>query len=876
MNPKVIKSNSQAEVLSICLDIAWGKKICFTTCYRVGTLGQENLSEIDKHINMISNTKTIKSHILIGDFNLNAVSWDQLSSSNKLQNDFLIMFENNCLTQLIKQPTHYLGNVLDILLTDKPSIISNLNIGDHKEDVSSDHFPISFHVLTPLVTKKAKHKKRKIYNFKKADWKAINEKFAKTDWNSMLDGKDTHSAWHTFKTNIFTVIDCHIPKITLKVAQNPPWFDSDLHKVCLKKERLRATYKEKNDPASYKKFCQARKELKNTVKAKMRANFENFDKPNSITKKFWSYVKSTSNTSRIPDRIFYEGKHANCPIKKATLFNEYFYKQFSEKSAYNIHIHFRNDQFENFKFTLTTVLGELRNIDANKAVGPDGIHGNVLKMCAATLAFPITKIFSLSFNLGQIPSDWKTANVVPVHKKGGKSNIENYRPISLTSLVMKVMEKIIRNELYNACQTLIHESQHGFLPGKSCLTQMTNVIDDISSSLNKRHDVDMVYFDFAKAFDSVNHDIILQKLKSQFKIDGIMLKFIKEYLRDRTQKVVIGDMSSSPLPVDSGVPQGSILGPLLFVLFINDIYTCVSDGTNIALYADDTKIWRKIISETDCILLNNDIDSLNDWAVRNKMRFHPTKCKILTFSLRTTLNDILPFQKFSYELGNSILDYDDSEKDLGVFLTPKLTWDSHHDFICKKASRQLGLLRRTCHFVKNPYKKRSLYIMIVRSLFEHCGELWAPVEYVAANKFEPIQKQAVKWITNKQSSFLNESDYHNTLKKLNLLPMSLFFGLKKLRLFHKSLNNIIPISFPKYITMAHNRRHPNGMLKVETNNKSKDVNVFSRSFFPSTTPLWNEIPIHIRQITCTLKFVQSVKEHMWQSIIIPTDELAPD
>ena len=137
----------------------------------------------------------------------------------------------------------------------------------------------------------------------------------------------------------------------------------------------------------------------------MRANFENFEKPNSITKKFWSYVKGASNTSRIPDRIFYEGKHANCPNKKATIFDEYFYKQFSEKSTYNIHIDFRNDQFENLNFSLTTVLSELRNIDANKAVGPDGIHGTVLKMCAATLAFPITKIFNLSFNLGQIPSD---------------------------------------------------------------------------------------------------------------------------------------------------------------------------------------------------------------------------------------------------------------------------------------------------------------------------------------------------------------------------------------------------------------------------------------------------------------------------------------
>ena len=497
-------------------------------------------------------------------------------------------------------------------------------------------------------------------------------------------------------------------------------------------------------------------------------------------------------------------------------------------------------------------------------------------MCAATLAYPLTKIFNLSFNLGQIPGDWKTANVVPVHKKGDKCNIENYRPISLTSLVMKVMEKIIRDELYSKCQTLIHECQHGFLPGKSCLTQMTNVIDNISSSLNMRHDVDMVYFDFAKAFDSVNHDIILQKLKSEFKIDGIMLKFIKEYLRDRTQKVVIGDNSSNSLPVESGVPQGSILGPLLFVLFINDIYTCVSNGTNIALYADDTKVWRKIAGETDCILLNNDINSLNKWALRNKMRFHPSKCKIVPFSLRTTPNDILPFQKFSYELGNSILDYDDTEKDLGVFLTSRLTWDSHHDFICKKAARQLGLLRRTCHFVKNPNKKRSLYIMIVRSLFEHCSELWAPIGYVAANKFEPIQKRAVKWIINKQTSFLNESDYHNTLKKLDLLPMSLFFGLKKLKLFHKIWNNIIPVTIPEYITLASNRRHPNGMLKVETNNKNKDVNAFSRSFFPSTLPNWNDLPGHIRQITCTLKFAQSVKDHMWQSVVIITDELAPD
>ena len=232
------------------------------------------------------------------------------------------------------QPTHYLGNVLDILLTDKPSIISNLNIGDHKEVVSSDYYPISFHVLTTLITKKVKQKKRKIYNFKKADWKAINEQFAKTNLNTILDGKDAHFVWRDFKLNFFAVIDHHIPKVTLKDSQNLHWFDSDLHKLCLKKERLRASYNENKDPKFHKQFCQARKELKNAVKVKMRANFE---KPNSITKKFWSYVKSASNTSSIPDHVFYNDKHANCPIKKQRFSMNIFINSFQRK-VYTMYI----------------------------------------------------------------------------------------------------------------------------------------------------------------------------------------------------------------------------------------------------------------------------------------------------------------------------------------------------------------------------------------------------------------------------------------------------------------------------------------------------------------------------------------------------------
>ena len=272
---------------------------------------------------------------------------------------------------------------------------------------------------------------------------------------------------------------------------------------------------------------------------------------------------------------------------------------------------------------------------------------------------------------------------------------------------------------------------------------MITFTDSIVSNLCNDIECDIIYFDFAKAFDTVNQDLILAKLKQMYGVKNRLLSFLRDYLKDRKQRVTLNNIFSEFKKAKSGVPQGSILSPLLFVLFINDIGKKISPGTNICLYVDGTKIWRPMKSERDCLVLQNDIDYLNKWCHDNLMKFHPKKCKVLSikFNRKSSLLESLPMSKFSYQLGNSILDYEDSENDLGVTVNKKFSWLDHQSLIISKAAQMLGLTKRTCHFTVNPRQKRTLYLALVRSQFEHCSEIWRPVLSAQIDKFERIQKR---------------------------------------------------------------------------------------------------------------------------------------
>ena len=566
----------------------------------------------------------------------------------------------------------------------------------------------------------------------------------------------------------------------------------------------------------------------------------------------------------------YEGITSSVPSVKADIFNNYFYKQFSEPSLYNIDIDFTNDSSNDIDLSATRVKSVLDNLQTNKVQGPDAINGVVLKNCSKSLSYPLHKLFNLAYNTGYLPSEWKLANVVPIHKKDDKNKVVNYRPISLTSLVMKVFERILYDELLTRTQEKIDQRQHGFLKNKSCNSNLLTFTESIARSLHEKIGTDVIYFDFAKAFDTVSHDLILQKLKVQYKIDGTLLNFFTNYLQGRKQQVIIDNAVSNSVDVLSGVPQGSILGPLLFVLFINDIYESIDAETNIELYADDTKIWREIKSESDCNFLQKDIDALYAWSRNNKMSFHPDKCKVVSiYDFRPEFIKVLPFPKLPYMIGSNDIDFSVCEKDLGVLVNERFRWEDHHSKVLNKAHQMLGFTKRTCHFISDTRKKRMLYLSLVRSNFEHASIIWRPTTETAVNEFEQLQKKALKWILKEENLHYDEEIYLKKCYQTNLSPMKVFFDINDLIYFHKIINNQIPLNIPKYIQpytgQSRLRQSKLDDMCYVCDYKSSSFpscrSPFYKSFFYRVVHTWNSIPLSIRNIPNSQSFKFKVISH---------------
>ena len=331
----------------------------------------------------------------------------------------------------------------------------------------------------------------------------------------------------------------------------------------------------------------------------------------------------------------------------------------------------------------------LTNLNNNKAHGPDGIPARLLTETSSQIAPSLCALFNKSLRCGVLPDDWKLANVVPVHKRGEKSYVENYRPISLLSLISKVLERCVFHNIQHHVFQQINPCQHGFVPRKSCVTQLIEVFEQIGRKLDNSKQIDVIYLDMSKAFDKVSHAQLMHRLH-EFGFRGNLLNWFSSYLSNRYQQTTIGGATSRPLAVTSGVPQGSILGPLLFLLYENHLSESVGNSS-IATFADDTKIFKTVNNVSDASSLQEDLTNFEENSSKVNLILNAQKCKVMRITRKHHKIE------YPYKLHDAVLESTVHERDLGVWTSSNLTWSKHIEDQCAQSTKMLGYVNPAAH-----------------------------------------------------------------------------------------------------------------------------------------------------------------------------------
>jgi len=402
----------------------------------------------------------------------------------------------------------------------------------------------------------------------------------------------------------------------------------------------------------------------------------------------------------------------------------------------------------------------LQNLKTDKSSGPDGIHPMVLKECAETLSSPLSIIFKKSLHSAKVPIEWKCANITPLFKKGTKSDPANYRPVSLTSVVCKVMEGLIREKIVKKLDTaeVFSKVQHGFRHGRSCFTNLLETFENWTDALDKGYGLDILYLDFRKAFDTVPHKRLIFKLK-QYGISGSLLDWIEDFLTSRKSRVGVRGSFSEWLEVLSGVPQGSVLGPLLFLLFVNDLPEDIK--CSIKMFADDTKMWSVLRSEEDSRALQEDLDRLSRWSEDWQLLFNAEKCKTMHMGHQ---------QKTEYYMQDTAgnrkkLQETTKERDLGILVNQDLKPAEQCRVAASKAMSVIGMVGR--HFKRLSKKDfLLLYKSYIRPKVEYCIQAWSPYRIKDIKCLENVQRRATKMVEG-----IGKLGYDERLRKLGLTTL---------------------------------------------------------------------------------------------------------
>jgi len=533
-----------------------------------------------------------------------------------------------------------------------------------------------------------------------------------------------------------------------------------------------------------------------------------------------------------------EGRIETTSIGKASLLNNQFSSVFTSEDTGNIpnKCPSPHSSMESITITRPGVHKLLIGLKTAKASGPDEIPATILKETADDISSIIAFIFQQSLDTGQLPKDWKKANIAPIFKKGDRTKPVNYRPISLTCICCKLLEHIVVSSMMSHLDdyNILSNFQHGFRRRRSCETQLLITTEDIAAAVNKRKCTDLAILDFSKAFDRVPHQRLLHKL-DYYGVRGQCHKWIASFLSNRSQRVLLDGTASNEAVVESGVPQGTVLGPGLFLVFISDIPDNIS--SHIRLFADDCLLYRVINSPADSTLLQQDLQRLDEWAKTWQMAFNVEKC----YAMHITKN---PSAKptFNYTMDGTTLKYVNSNPYLGVHLDHRHSFGPHIQKISVKSTRLLNFLRRNMR--KCPQKtKEKTYHALVRPGIEYCSPIWSPHrqgQTKQINQIEMVQRRAARFVLNKPHRKTQRDSVTAMLGQLGWTSLESRRIYHSLILFYKVLNRLVevPLQYlPSPATRLTRRDHPLKFQLPTSNN-----NTHKNCFTSRTVRLWNQLP----------------------------------
>lgn len=725
-----------------------------------------------------------KETIIVGDFNYNMF----VKENNKLEEFITSSGFNNTINKGTRlNPTTKALTLLDVILC----LFLNFLIASKVFP-----FPLSDHlfVVSAFNFKKPKTSQNIRSNrfLSKEKISLIKIRLSSLLSNFNFNANDVDTQWNLIKDIMVSCIDSIAPlkSISVKSFNNMPWIDKEFVMMAKKRDSLYArAIRNKNLTQIWEQFKAFRKKCALLYSKNKAIYYNNFINNNSSSsKKFWKKLKpfiSPNKKPKIISQLILNKTTSNSDLNLATTFCNYF------STAINIFnflpLSICLDFIKNFlgpepsaqvmdggfgidEFNLEEVVNSLKNLPLNSEPGEVGIEAAIFVNCAEEIGPAITNLFNLILKTNKFPTSWKCSHIRPNYKgKGLKSTISNYRPISTISPISKIFETLFSNYLVRHLESneLLHPSQFGFRKGSSCELALNTLIEGWRDSLDKNLDVMAVYLDLSKAFDTVDHNILAFKLQ-YFNLNQKTIDLIKSYLMNRTIKVIVNDSISKPQPLNVGVPQGSILGPILFLIYINDIFN-LNLSSDILLFADDTTISLGGSGiDLVCKKITQDLNEINTWLNHNRLLLNIEKTQAMHFKPKNKSNKNNPELKCN----NLPIKFVDSAKLLGVIIDNKLRFDLHSISVCKKVNARTFLLTKSLYIFSLNFRP-ILFKLFILPNFDYCSTIFTH----HSNKiyFDKLNKTFNKSIfkLTKINLFNKtlEEQYH-LLKGVNILPLA--------------------------------------------------------------------------------------------------------